>query len=142
MAEEILEFTLEVNGVQQAITSVEDLEEAVVQLQDQINSGQYGADKIAELNSNVDTGKTKLEAMKTASKEAGESAERGGVDGGKAIGLFRESFDGAARAASRQGESIHGRARARAVDLNDRRGAEQRVCACVQYHRRSDRWQT
>lgn len=99
MAEEILEFSLEVNGVDQAITSVEELEEAVVQLQDQINSGNYGADKIAELNNNLDTAKTKLESMKQASKEAGESAERAGVDGGKAIGLFRESFDGAANAA-------------------------------------------
>ena len=99
MAEEVLEFTLEVNGVQQAITSVEELEEAVVQLQDQINSGAYGADKIAELNQNLDVAKTKLGEMKKAAKEAGDSAEKTGVDGGKSIGLLRESFDGAATAA-------------------------------------------
>ena len=99
MAEEVLEFTLEVNGVQQAITSVEELEEAVVQLQNQIDSGDYGAEALSKLNTNLDAAKTKLEAMKQASKEAGDAAEKTGVDGGKAIGLFRESFDGAANAA-------------------------------------------
>ena len=99
MAEEVLEFTLEVNGVQQAITSVEELEEAVVQLQDQLNKGDLGAEQLQELNTNLDKAKTKLEAMKQATKDAGDSAKKEGVDGAKAIGLFRESFDGAANAA-------------------------------------------
>jgi hypothetical protein len=99
MAEEVLEFTLEVNGVQQSITSIEELEQAVVQLQDQINKGDYGSEKIQELNKNLDVAKTKLEEMKSAAKEAGGSADKAGIDGAKSIGVLRESFDGAATAA-------------------------------------------
>lgn len=99
MAEETLEFTLEVNGVTQAINNIEDLEQAVVQLQQQINSGNYGADKIEQLNQNLQTAETRLAKMKQSMLETRDASQTTGVDGAAAIGLFRESFDGAANAA-------------------------------------------
>lgn len=96
---EVIDFTIEINGVQVAISNVEDLENAFTDARKALESGDWGQKNLERLEDN-------LNAVKKAADRAASSVEKGtekageGAAGAKVqIDLLRESFDGAGTAA-------------------------------------------
>lgn len=96
---EVIDFTLEINGVQVAVKNVEDLEQAFNKARNAFETGDLGGENLKKLEDN-------LNAVKRAADRAGESVGKGAEKAGEGalqakdkIDLLRESFDGAGTAA-------------------------------------------
>ena len=93
---EILDFTLEINGIEKTIKSVEDLESSIKDLQNTIKSNQgRGVLDNTELEKNL----ARLEKLRLEAKATKEAIKQTSVDGAKSMGTLREAFDGAGAAA-------------------------------------------
>lgn len=93
---EILDFTLEINGIEKTIKSVEDLESSIKDLQNTIKSNQgKGVLDNTELEKNL----ARLEKLRLEAKATKEAIKQTSVDGAKSMGTLREAFDGAGAAA-------------------------------------------
>lgn len=93
---EILDFTLEINGIEKTIKSVEDLESSIKDLQNTIKSNQgKGVLDNTELEKNL----ARLEKLRLEAKATKQAIQQTSVDGAKSMGTLREAFDGAGAAA-------------------------------------------
>ena len=93
---EILDFTLEINGIDKTIKSVEDLEQSIKDLQNTIKSNVgRGVLDNTELEKNL----ARLEKLRLEAKATREAIKQTSVDGARSMGTLREAFDGAGAAA-------------------------------------------
>lgn len=93
---EILDFTLEINGIEKTIKSVEDLEQSIKDLQNTIKSNVgRGVLDNTELEKNL----ARLEKLRLEAKATREAIKQTSVDGARSMGTLREAFDGAGAAA-------------------------------------------
>jgi len=96
---EVIDFTLEINGVDRAVKSVEDLEQAVKDARQAFSQGNFGEAELKSLEK-------QLQNVERAAQRAGESVKTGARAAGSGaasakdkVDLLRESFDGAGTAA-------------------------------------------
>lgn len=93
---EIMTFTLEVEGVERAINSIDDLEQAIRDVRSAMdaNKGKGILDNTA-----LDQNLRRLQNLKEEAKKTQAQIKQTGVDGAKSMGTLREAFDGAGAAA-------------------------------------------
>lgn len=92
---EIMTFTLEVEGVERAINSIDDLEQAILDVRSAMdaNKGKGILDNTA-----LDQNLRRLQNLREEAKKTQAQIKQTGVDGAKSMSLLREGADGAGSA--------------------------------------------
>lgn len=95
MTEEIVEFRIEIDGIDRAINSVDDLEQAIRDVRAAIdaNKGRGVLD-----NAQLDQNLRRLQNLREEARRTQTQIRQTGVDGAKSMGLLREGADGAGAA--------------------------------------------
>jgi len=92
---EIMTFTLEVEGVERAINSIDDLEQAIRDVRAAIDANRgRGVLDNAQLDQNL----RRLQTLREEARRTQTQIRQTGVDGAKSMGLLREGADGAGAA--------------------------------------------
>jgi len=96
---EVIDFTLEINGVQVAVKNVEDLEKAFNRAKNAFETGDLGGENLKKLEDNLNAVEKAAERAGNQVKNGADSAGEGALKASEKVNLLRESFDGAGTAA-------------------------------------------
>lgn len=96
---EVIDFTLEINGVQVAVKNVEDLEKAFIKAKTAFEKGDLGGENLKKLEDNLNAVERAAERAGNQVKNGADNAGEGALKASEKVNLLRESFDGAGTAA-------------------------------------------
>lgn len=96
---EIIDFSIEINGVSHAVQSVEDLEEAFNRARTAFETGDLGGENLRRLEEDLNAVERAAERAGNEVRNGANNAGEGALAASEKVNLLRESFDGAGTAA-------------------------------------------